>query len=223
MKGGASECQRVPAACAQDASGLPHDRVMTPPDLMIQAEGLRKRFGSTQALDGVDLAVPAGTVLGVLGPNGAGKTTAVRILATLLQADSGTALVGGYDVATQPHKVRRTIGLTGPTPRSTRTSPAPRTVCSSASCSASPRAMPGLAPRSCSSGSTSRTPRAGWPRPTAAVCVGRSTSRPGGQRIVVAPSDHDRLGDVDRDAPGPTTSSSPRTRTSTAVESVRRD
>ena len=80
---------------------------------MIQAEGLRKRFGSTQALDGVDVAVPAGTVLGVLGPNGAGKTTAVRILATLLQADSGTALVGGYDVATQPHQVRRTIGLTG--------------------------------------------------------------------------------------------------------------
>ncbi|HEU5000438.1 MAG TPA: ATP-binding cassette domain-containing protein [Lapillicoccus sp.] len=82
-------------------------------DLMIQAEGLRKRFGTTQALDGVDLAVPAGTVLGVLGPNGAGKTTAVRILATLLQADSGSARIGGYDVATQPHQVRRTIGLTG--------------------------------------------------------------------------------------------------------------
>ena len=86
---------------------------MTSPDLMIQAEGLRKRFGTTQALDGVDLAVPAGTVLGVLGPNGAGKTTAVRILATLLQADSGSARIGGYDVATQPHQVRRTIGLTG--------------------------------------------------------------------------------------------------------------
>ncbi len=82
-------------------------------DLMIDAEALRKRFGSTQALDGVDLAVPAGTVLGVLGPNGAGKTTAVRILATLLQADSGHAVIGGYDVATQAHEVRRTIGFTG--------------------------------------------------------------------------------------------------------------
>jgi oleandomycin transport system ATP-binding protein len=82
-------------------------------DLMIEAEALTKRFGSTQALAGVDLAVPTGTVLGVLGPNGAGKTTAVRILATLLQADSGHARIGGYDVATQAHDVRRTIGLTG--------------------------------------------------------------------------------------------------------------
>ena len=56
---------------------------------IIEAEGLKKRFGTTQALDGVDLAAREGTVLGVLGPNGAGKTTAVRILATLLQADSG--------------------------------------------------------------------------------------------------------------------------------------
>jgi oleandomycin transport system ATP-binding protein len=56
---------------------------------IIEAEGLTKRFGTTQALDGVDLAAREGTVLGVLGPNGAGKTTAVRILATLLQADAG--------------------------------------------------------------------------------------------------------------------------------------
>src|SRR6478609_9832072 len=77
----ARACQRVPAACARHASGVPDDQVMTSPDLMIQAEGLRKHFGSTQALDGVDLAVTAGTVLGVLGPNGAGKTTAVRIIA----------------------------------------------------------------------------------------------------------------------------------------------
>jgi oleandomycin transport system ATP-binding protein len=78
-----------------------------------QAEGLVKRFGSTTALAGVDLAAPAGTVLGVLGPNGAGKTTAVRILATLIRADAGHATVGGYDVAREPEQVRRLIGLTG--------------------------------------------------------------------------------------------------------------
>src|SRR3954466_10400278 len=79
----------------------------------IEAEGLRKRFGETQALDGVDLAARAGSVLGVLGPNGAGKTTAVRILATLIAADSGSARILGHDVATAPGQVRETIGLTG--------------------------------------------------------------------------------------------------------------
>jgi oleandomycin transport system ATP-binding protein len=79
----------------------------------IEAEGLIKRFGTTTALAGVDLAARQGTVLGVLGPNGAGKTTAVRILATLLQADSGTARVSGYDVVRDPQKVRQNIGLTG--------------------------------------------------------------------------------------------------------------
>jgi oleandomycin transport system ATP-binding protein len=82
-------------------------------DLMIEAEGLRKRFGATQALDGVDLAARRGTVLGVLGPNGAGKTTAVRILATLIAADAGRARVAGHDVARQPGRVREAIGLTG--------------------------------------------------------------------------------------------------------------
>jgi oleandomycin transport system ATP-binding protein len=82
-------------------------------DIAIQAEGLRKRFGDTQALDGVDLVARRGTVLGVLGPNGAGKTTAVRILATLLEPDAGTARVGGFDVVAQPEAVRQTIGLTG--------------------------------------------------------------------------------------------------------------
>ncbi|SDD83602.1 ATP-binding cassette domain-containing protein [Actinokineospora iranica] len=79
----------------------------------IEAEGLVKRFGDTRALDGVDLAVPAGKILGVLGPNGAGKTTAVRILATLLRADEGWARVGGYDVAREATAVRGLIGLTG--------------------------------------------------------------------------------------------------------------
>jgi oleandomycin transport system ATP-binding protein len=80
---------------------------------IVEAEGLTKRFGTTQALDGVDLAAREGTVLGVLGPNGAGKTTAVRILATLLQADAGRATIDGYDVVSDAGKVRRTIGLTG--------------------------------------------------------------------------------------------------------------
>jgi oleandomycin transport system ATP-binding protein len=79
----------------------------------IEAERITKRFGTTQALAGIDLAVREGSVVGVLGPNGAGKTTAVRILATLLQADSGRARVAGFDVATHPQQVRQQIGLTG--------------------------------------------------------------------------------------------------------------
>src|SRR6188768_477393 len=79
----------------------------------IEAHGLTKSFGKTQALAGIDLQVPEGRVLGVLGPNGAGKTTAVRILATLLRPDSGTATVAGFDVVHQAKEVRRTIGLTG--------------------------------------------------------------------------------------------------------------
>jgi oleandomycin transport system ATP-binding protein len=82
-------------------------------DYAIEAEGLRKRFGDTQALAGVDLAARRGTVLGVLGPNGAGKTTAVRILATLINADAGSARINGYDVARDAKRVRETIGLTG--------------------------------------------------------------------------------------------------------------
>jgi oleandomycin transport system ATP-binding protein len=78
-----------------------------------EAHGLVKRFGATIALDGVDLAADRGSVLGVLGPNGAGKTTAVRVLATLLRPDAGTARVGGFDVLREPARVRRIIGLTG--------------------------------------------------------------------------------------------------------------
>ena len=79
----------------------------------VLAEGLVKRFGSVVALDGMDLEVEEGTVVGLLGPNGAGKTTVVRILTTLLKADAGHATVGGIDVAKKPNEVRRTIGLTG--------------------------------------------------------------------------------------------------------------
>ncbi|MFM9615469.1 daunorubicin/doxorubicin resistance ABC transporter ATP-binding protein DrrA [Streptomyces sp. V2] len=79
----------------------------------IYAEGLVKTFGDVKALDGVDLDVPEGTVLGLLGPNGAGKTTAVRCLTTLLRPDSGRAVVAGLDVLKQPNDVRRSIGLSG--------------------------------------------------------------------------------------------------------------
>jgi ABC-2 type transport system ATP-binding protein len=80
---------------------------------MIEARGLAKRYGDVLALDGLDLTVPAGTVLGLLGPNGAGKTTAVSILTTLLQPDAGTATVAGADVVGAPDDVRRRIGLSG--------------------------------------------------------------------------------------------------------------
>jgi ABC-2 type transport system ATP-binding protein len=80
---------------------------------VIRATGLVKTYGDLRALDGLDLAVPEGTVLAVLGPNGAGKTTAVRILATLLKADGGSAEVAGFDVAREPGRVREHIGLSG--------------------------------------------------------------------------------------------------------------
>ncbi|GAA3959875.1 daunorubicin resistance protein DrrA family ABC transporter ATP-binding protein [Actinomadura viridis] len=79
----------------------------------IVAEGLRKRYGGTKALDGIDLTVPAGTVHGLLGPNGAGKTTAVRILTTLTRPSEGRARVAGHDVATEAVQVRSRIGLVG--------------------------------------------------------------------------------------------------------------
>ncbi|MBO0809877.1 MAG: ATP-binding cassette domain-containing protein [Actinobacteria bacterium] len=79
----------------------------------VEAAGLVKRFGAARALDGVDLIVPAGSVYGLLGPNGAGKTTTVRILATLLAPDAGSARVLGRDVVREAHAVRRMIALAG--------------------------------------------------------------------------------------------------------------
>ncbi|SCG35891.1 ATP-binding cassette domain-containing protein [Micromonospora coxensis] len=80
---------------------------------VIEVHGLRKRYGDTDALTGVDLSVQAGTLCAVLGPNGAGKSTLVRVLTTLLRADAGTARVAGHDVARHPERVRAHIGLVG--------------------------------------------------------------------------------------------------------------
>ncbi|GGW45249.1 ATP-binding cassette domain-containing protein [Streptomyces caelestis] len=85
----------------------------TSPSLAIAAKGLRKAYGGKTVLDGIDLAVPAGTVFSLLGPNGAGKTTAVKILSTLITADAGDLHVGGHDLAADPQAVRAAIGVTG--------------------------------------------------------------------------------------------------------------
>jgi ABC-2 type transport system ATP-binding protein len=82
-------------------------------DLAIAANGLRKSYGDKTVLDGVNLAVPEGTIFSLLGPNGAGKTTAVKILSTLITADAGQAQVAGHDLATDPQAVRAAIGVTG--------------------------------------------------------------------------------------------------------------
>ncbi|MCF4122338.1 ATP-binding cassette domain-containing protein [Antribacter sp. KLBMP9083] len=82
-------------------------------NLAVDVRGLRKSYGDLTVLDGVDLAVEAGTVTALLGPNGAGKTTAVGVLSTLLKADAGTVRVAGHDVVAQPEAVRASIGVTG--------------------------------------------------------------------------------------------------------------
>ncbi|MDX3074899.1 ATP-binding cassette domain-containing protein [Streptomyces sp. MI02-7b] len=82
-------------------------------NVAIAANGLRKSYGDKTVLDGIDLAVPEGTIFALLGPNGAGKTTAVKILSTLISADGGQAQVAGHDLATAPQAVRAAIGVTG--------------------------------------------------------------------------------------------------------------
>ncbi|HSX00363.1 MAG TPA: ATP-binding cassette domain-containing protein [Patescibacteria group bacterium] len=86
---------------------------MTESKYVVEAKGLKKSYGSNEVLKGIDLKVERGTMLALLGPNGAGKTTTVRILSTLLAFDAGTVKVEGYDVKTDPDKVRGVIGLTG--------------------------------------------------------------------------------------------------------------
>jgi len=97
----------VPTARSAPGSGPPGR------EIAVRARGLRKSFGAVRALDGVDLEVERGTVLGLLGPNGAGKTTTVRVLTTLLRPDDGSAEVDGLDVVAQAAQLRERIGLAG--------------------------------------------------------------------------------------------------------------
>jgi ABC-2 type transport system ATP-binding protein len=85
----------------------------TRPQLAVSATGLRKSYGDKVVLDGIDLAVCAGTIFSLLGPNGAGKTTTVQILSTLIRADGGSATIAGHDLTGDPDGVRGSIGVTG--------------------------------------------------------------------------------------------------------------
>src|SRR5882672_11521409 len=94
-------------------SPSPRSPMTTHAALAIEATGLVKSFGETRAVDGVDLAVRAGSVYGVLGPNGAGKTTTIRMLATLIRPDAGSARVLGHDIVEEADAVRAAVSLTG--------------------------------------------------------------------------------------------------------------
>ena len=83
------------------------------PTLAVEVSGLVKHFGDNRAVDGIDLKIPTGSIYGVLGPNGAGKTTAIRMLATLMKPDKGSAKIFGHDIVKEGHIVRQLIGLTG--------------------------------------------------------------------------------------------------------------
>jgi len=100
--------ERIPAVELVETIGTNNTR-----NLAIEAEGLVKTFGKLRAVDGVDLEVPQGSIVGVLGPNGAGKTTTINMLTTLLRPDGGSAQVFGHDVVKQAKEVRHLIGLTG--------------------------------------------------------------------------------------------------------------
>ena len=144
-----------------------------------EATGLVKRFGTTTALAGVDLAARQGTVLGVLGPNGAGKTTAVRILATLLRPDEGHATVGGLDVVKDAARVRREIGLTGQYASVDETLTGTENLVLIGRLLDLPRGDAKARARELLDRSSTSTRRpTGWRRPTPAACAVASTSRP---------------------------------------------
>src|SRR3954467_8122155 len=104
--------RRCPAVARVGADGVRRD-MTTQSSVAVEAEGLVKCFGKTQAVNGVDLVVRRGSVYGVLGPNGAGKTTTIRMLATLIQPDAGSARILGHDVVAEADAVRGLVSLTG--------------------------------------------------------------------------------------------------------------
>ena len=137
--------------------------------LAIEADGLVKRYGDTTALNGLSLAAPAGSVLGVLGPNGAGKTTAVRVLTTLTRPDAGCARVAGHDVVADAHRVRSRIALTGQFAAVDQELSGRANMVLVARLLGMPRRAAGR--RSCWSGSTWPTPPTSRPGPTRAGCA----------------------------------------------------
>ena len=145
----------------------------------IEAAGLRKAFGSVQALDGLDLEVPDGSVCGLLGPNGAGKTTAVRVLATLTRPDAGTASVGGHDVVRYPQRVRSVIGLAGQHAAVDEDLTGRENLfILGLMHHLGRRRRPGYGPPSCWTSSAWPTPPTGWSRPGRAACGDGSTWSP---------------------------------------------
>jgi ABC-type multidrug transport system ATPase subunit len=143
-------------------------------DYAVKAQGLVKRFGSTEALAGLNLRVQAGTVFGLLGPNGAGKTTCIRVLSTLLRPDAGRATVAGHDVLADPAAVRRAVGLAGQYASLDDLLTGRQNLVLLARL----LGWRGNARMRCWSGSTSPAPLSGRWRPTRGACVGGSTSPP---------------------------------------------
>ena len=148
-------------------------------ELAIEAEGLRKEYKDVEALRGIDLQVPPGTVLGVLGPNGAGKTTAVRILTTLLPPSGGTARVMGFDVEKDANELRAHIGLAGQYAAVDENLTGFENLEMVGRLYHLGRAdsRRSARPRS-STGSNWTRPATGWSRRTPAACAGASTWRP---------------------------------------------
>ena len=144
----------------------------------ITVRGLTKSFGTLEVLRGVDLDVAAGGVLALLGPNGAGKTTLVRILATLLRPDAGTATVAGFDVISEVHHVRRAISLTGQSVAVDELQTGEETLFMMGRLWGLSSSRPGGARPNCSKASASPTPAAGGWAPTPAGCAGGSTWPP---------------------------------------------